>query len=650
METARAEARERDRARWQDVAVTSARPLLRPAPRSAMFFPLVVLVAVLPGLLALNNWDLTPPGPWWGLRGLAVLEGYVIDQAPAAEAIGPAAEASAFRAVAGQPPLYAWLEAAGLALGGRNDPLATVLPSYAAGAAVVVLVYLHGRLWLGAGVGLVAAVLTGFNRHLLVQMQQATPTTLALAGVLGALFCYGEHLRRSSVSSSWAFGVDGFLIWGFLGGVSLGISLMSVGVFGLVALPIVVLHQAYLGAGSERPSARRNDGGTGGPGARIPPWVTSPSLRAGVLVMFVAALVAAPWHVAVFRARGFEALGSLLFPFAPEGLTAGAARPLLLGWMIRLAPATLPLGLYAAFRSVRRALGDDTDSPAVVGSVFWVFWLAVALLVPAFWPTGPLGLCGLFVLIPLNLLAAQAMSDLGFRRLPVRTLIWLAPATAVSTAWWASTNLSGAVDDVFHGRADAGTALGLHLAVDLLVLAVWLTRKLDHWARRRDDRQRQVIVIFLVAVLVVTIYPGGREVWFRHQETDDLLMLRTMILRRDRIRPFTEVTVVGPEGYRPDGGYDGVVPGGRLRFILRSALPNLPQRDLADTDALLSQAEAEADSKADADSQRLVILAGHDQRLPYAVQSRLKLEAIHPGRHGVLDAFATALESQPDRP
>src|SRR4051794_26465605 len=38
---------------------TSARPLVRPAPRSAMFFPLVVLVAVLPGLYALNNWDLT---------------------------------------------------------------------------------------------------------------------------------------------------------------------------------------------------------------------------------------------------------------------------------------------------------------------------------------------------------------------------------------------------------------------------------------------------------------------------------------------------------------------------------------------------------------------------------------------------------------
>src|SRR5438067_4924575 len=84
-----------------------ARPLLRPAPRSTMFFPLVVIVAVLPGLYALNSWDLMPPGPWWGLRAMAVLDGHVVDQVPAADAIRPAVEAWVFRTVASQPPLYA---------------------------------------------------------------------------------------------------------------------------------------------------------------------------------------------------------------------------------------------------------------------------------------------------------------------------------------------------------------------------------------------------------------------------------------------------------------------------------------------------------------------------------------------------------------
>ena len=104
------------------LAVTAARPLVRSAPRAAMFFPLVVLVAVLPGLYALTSWDLTTPGSWWGMRGLAVLDGWWVDQVPAAVAIAPRFEARAFRTVAFQPPLYAWLEALGLALSGDRDP------------------------------------------------------------------------------------------------------------------------------------------------------------------------------------------------------------------------------------------------------------------------------------------------------------------------------------------------------------------------------------------------------------------------------------------------------------------------------------------------------------------------------------------------
>ena len=89
-----------------------------------MVFPLVVLIAVLPGIVALNSWDLTPPGPFWGIRGLVVLDGRVFDQIPAAAEIKPIPESAAFQAVAFQPPLYAWLEALGLWLSADHDPLA----------------------------------------------------------------------------------------------------------------------------------------------------------------------------------------------------------------------------------------------------------------------------------------------------------------------------------------------------------------------------------------------------------------------------------------------------------------------------------------------------------------------------------------------
>ena len=64
----------------------------------------------------------------------------------------------------------------------------------------------------------------------------------------------------------------------------------------------------------------------------------------------------------------------------------------------------------------------------------------------------------------------------------------------------------------------------------------------------------------------MTVASGIREVWFRHRETDDLLMLRTMILRRDRDRPFNLLAVVRPNRARIRPAR---FPGGRLRFILR---------------------------------------------------------------------------------
>ena len=604
-------------------AVTSARPLVRPAPRSAMFFPLVVLVAVLPGLYGLTGWDLTPPGPWWGLRGLAVLEGLVVDQIPALSDLKPGPEAAAYRRVAFQPPMYAWLEAIGLTLTPDRDPRATVLPSYVAGALVVILVYFHGRLWSSPGTGLIAAVLVGFNLNLLIQMQQATPTTLVLAATLANLYCYGRHLRATSESSR-AWGWSSSVTWGILGGVSLGISLMTVGVFGLISVPVVLLHQGYLRAGS--PPGERNSG-------LWDAWRNNSSLTTGALALSIALLLAAPWHIWMYLTYGTEAIYALFSPYDPRGQETQG----LLARLVSLAPTTMSLGIFAAVRLVREALTDENDDEKIIGGVFWVMWLVTAVLAPAVLPSGPRPALQLLLLVPLNLLAARAISDLANRRIPIRTLIWLAPATAVSIAWWGSTTLQHAIADVAHKRADSSTALGLHLAIDLLVITIAITRGLDRWARRRDDRQRQVLGGYLAAVLAITVVTGAHEVWFRHGETNELLMLRSMILRRDRERPFDLVAVVSPDAAR---GPVGPPTGGRLRFILRSALPHLPQRDLTTTDDLLALPEG----------QRLVILAGTGQRLSYAVQSRLGLEAIHPGRTDVLYAFATANEASTKSP
>jgi hypothetical protein len=602
-----------------------------------MFFPLVVLVSVLPGLAALNSWDLTPPGPLWGLRALAVLDGFVLDQVAATVEIKPASESASFRAVSFQPPLYAWLAAAGMGLSADRNPLASVLPSYVAGALVVIMAYLHGRIWRGGGMGLAAAVLLGFNPTLLLKMQEVTPTTLALAGAVGALLCYGWY-QRAAIESVRLRRWTGPLFWTVVGGFSLGISLLTLEGFGLIVIPVVILHQIYLrGGSSSRPAMR----------ARTWPkrldWWRGSGWIHGVIALAIALGIALPWQVWMFRTYGWEALTGL------ESRSWGLVgeEPSLASRLFELSPVTLPLAVYGVARSIRLALVDEGNSPESVGGSFWVIWLAVAALTPAFWPRGPQAAVDLFLLVPLDLLAAVTVADLVNRRIPVRVLIGLAPATAMSVAWWASDDLRGAVGDLVRGQVDAATALGLHLALDLILFSIWLTRKLDQWARRRDDRQRQLLASFLFAVLAITVGTGVQEAVFRHSETNDLLALRTMILRRNRERTFDILAVVGPDAGTPSSR--AAVPpglaaerqfsGGWLRFILRTALPHLRQRDLSTIDDLLLLPEG----------QRLIIFAGSSQRLSYPVKSRLGLEAIHPGRTGVLEAYATAHDRPPRR-
>jgi hypothetical protein len=487
-----------------------------------------------------------------------------------------------------------------------------------------VLVYLHGRLWRGAGLGLTAAVLVGFNQNLLLRMQEATPNTLVVCGILAALLGYGWHERmavESARPSTWA----GPAFWAVAAGAALGLALLSLGGLAFIAIPIVLLHQFYLNA-SYSSSLRRSFPRSW--------WLSrreSPGLVDGLLALSVALAVALPWFVMMVNLHGWQALAALRTP--PDVMDPQLS---LLPRLIKLAPVTLPLGLYGVARAIRSALVTESETRETVGGSFWVVWLAVAALAPTVWPNGPRSAFDLLLLVPLSLLAAQTIADLADRRVSVRALIVVAPATAMSITWWASADLSGAVDDLIHGRADSATALGLHLALDLVVASVLIVRGLYRWARRRDDHQRWILTVFLLVVLLVTVVIGLREVLFRHSETRALLSLRTMILRRNRDGPFQVVAVVSPSvsGPADNGGWpasDRPLPGGRLRFILRTALPRLPQRDINVIDGLFSLPEG----------QRLIVLAGTGQRLSSADQSKLSLEAIHPGRSGILDAYAT---------
>ncbi len=320
-----------------------------------------------------------------------------------------------------------------------------------------------------------------FNHNLLARMQEATPATLLLCGTLTALLAYGWY-ERVTVDSGrpWRWASPAF--WAMIGGLSLGVALLSMSGLALIIIPIIAIHQYYLRA-DFRPSTRTN--GTRRWWLNLEP---GPGFYQAMLALAVALIVSMPWFVYMIHSHGWQVATALAFP--PYESFPGR-QVSLLPRLVELAPVALPLGLFGAVRAVRASLSDELNSFDTIGGSLLVIWLAIASLTPTVWPSGPQGAVDLIILVPLNLLAAQTIADLVNRRVSVRSLIGLAPAIAISIAWWVSDDLGKAISGLFHGRIDAATALGLHLALDVIVVSVVLGRTLNRWAHHRDNRQRR---------------------------------------------------------------------------------------------------------------------------------------------------------------
>ncbi len=166
----------------------------------------------------------------------------------------------------------------------------------------------------------------GFNQNLLLRMQEATPSTLALCGVLAVLLAYGWHERvlgEALRPPTWG-GPAAMIV---AGGLAMGLTLMTMGGLALIAVPIILLHQYYLQAGQPPP-----------PGTRARrwrwrswlAWRDHPGRLSGLAAMAIALAVALPWFAMMVRHHGWQAIAALRVP--PSACSPTSNRPYSADW------------------------------------------------------------------------------------------------------------------------------------------------------------------------------------------------------------------------------------------------------------------------------------------------------------------------------
>lgn len=174
-----------------------------------------------------------------------------------------------------KPPLLYWLVALCISVFGSHE-FAARLPSALAATLTVALTYWYGRSFLGRRPAIFGGALLAVSPVLVGSARLATTDALLVLFVTCAMI---------SLYRAWAGGTRS--LWWAAAGVFCGLGVLTKGAPGLV-LPIAtfVVFVLVRSAGTRdlAEAARR--------------------LKALMLVLLVAAVVAAPWHFAVWRANG----------------------------------------------------------------------------------------------------------------------------------------------------------------------------------------------------------------------------------------------------------------------------------------------------------------------------------------------------------
>lgn len=428
--------------------------------RAAAMAPLVVLMAVLPGLTALV---VVPP------------ESTVVTKASNGPGIPNPEITSPWGSWLAEEPWRGWP--------GFDELTATWLPLVPAYLASVVLVWLAwhaGRGLFGARTGLLAALMVCCHTPLLMLGRSSEPLALSAVVATATVTGFVAHLQRTQrlVSLSLVVAIFGLattlllatpLVWPVVVLLFVAVVCHSVGELG------------FWGNGAKLKRSRA-DSRWHGP-------------LSGLAVIGVAALLLgayAAWS-------GPKQLDSVLLASAGRGLSGWHSmieRIHWLGWLGWLSGPVL-LGIVDVVRGV---LGADREKRLV--AVLAMMWAVLVPLTIGLADAGyPLRLAEAFVLVPLAVLAGRGIESICERRVAVGSVV---------AATWISGCLGG--DRVLNTMlgpviADTGMRAGA-----VVVIAVAVGGGVALVCRRAELYQRRVLVSCLVLLVVAQVITGWLDV------------------------------------------------------------------------------------------------------------------------------------------
>ncbi len=281
--------------------------------RAAALMPLVFVLSVLPGVVALQSSTLSERDAQWRLKGLE------LSTAPSMfDAVDPAASSSV-TALKFQPPLGSWLIAAAdrwLPFDSNSLPLLEYL---SAACLVPACFFLMSRL-AGRRVGFLAAALAAFHGTFLQQYRHAGPQALAVAAALVAFWGFLGHIWQATEIVSIDL---------LIGGLALGVCLLAGGplafaVIGVLFLVSLVRIDPYVetrlgGFARSAPTASTNRG------RRL--WSAWHAVRSLGVLSATAFAAGGWWELMMLYSYGrqFGAAWLFAYPAATPSAAAGEA-------------------------------------------------------------------------------------------------------------------------------------------------------------------------------------------------------------------------------------------------------------------------------------------------------------------------------------